>query len=64
MALDIDDIVHSPRDLVMPVSVPVGPISSEVHPRIRTKVGVQELLVVTIYGPGYGGPGIADAKVP
>ena len=64
MSLDVDDIVHPPRDPVVAVLVPVSPVPGEVHPRVRPVVRVQELLVVAVDGSSHGRPGSAEAQVP
>ena len=56
VSLDVDDIVHLPCDLVVTILIPHGPVPAEVEPRVRTVVGIEELLMVTVDGPGHSWP--------
>ena len=63
MSLDINDIVHPPRDLVVPILVPHAPVPAEVESRVGTVVCVEEFLVVSVDGPGHSWPRPPHAQV-
>lgn len=63
MPLDIDDIINTPCDLVIPVRVPQCPITGEIETRVWAVIRVHELLTVTIYGTSHPRPWFPDAKL-
>ena len=53
MPFDVDDIINTPCDLVVTISVTPRPITREVEPREGTEVCVHKPLVVSIDGTGH-----------
>ena len=63
MALDVDDIIHPPGDLVVSVLIPQGPVPTEIETRVRTIVGVEELLMISVDGSGHSRPRLPHAEI-
>lgn len=63
MTLDIDDIIHSPGDLVVPCRIPQRPVAAEIETGVRAVIHVQELLVVAVNGACHAWPGVPDAEM-
>ena len=63
MALHVDDIIDTPRDLVVSITVPQGTVSTEVQAGVASVVHVQELLVIPVDGSGHPGPWLTHAQV-
>ena len=63
VSLDVDDVIHPPRDLIVSVLVPHRPVPAEVESRVGTVVGVQKLLMVSVDCPGHSRPRPPHAQV-
>lgn len=63
MSLDVDDIIDPPCDLIVSILVPKCPVPTEVKAGVRTVVGVQELLVVSVDGPSHSWPRLSDTEI-
>ncbi len=56
VTLDIDDIIHSPSDLIVSLSITSGTISTEVETGVGTIVSVDELVMITMYCASHSRP--------
>lgn len=63
MSFDVDDVIDPSCDLIISIPIPQRSIPSKVESRVRTKVGVEELFVVSIDGPCHSWPWLPDAQV-
>ena len=62
MAADIDNVIHAPGDLKVPIAVPDGPVTGEVEPVVRSVVSIQKPFVASVNRSGHPRPGLLHAQ--
>src|SRR4030095_14269793 len=63
MARDINHIVYTTGDPVVTVLIPTTTVTSEVLPRITSKIGLAKAFVIAVHGPHYSWPRELNAQV-
>ena len=62
VAADVNNIIHSPSDLIMTITMTYSTVSREIETFIWTEIRVQESAVRTIDGASHSGPRFLHAQ--